>query len=244
MPNYREIYGALNPRNTSVNDTMLTCLELLPESEAHKVAKRLKHQWEAGGNEAEHTYHELILGAFLAENGCAVVYELPLEGKTPDWTVVQADPTPRAIIEVSNHRLDFEQEQRMFAQHAQGEVGIAYPDNIARLYARFDQKAGAYAALLRGHALPYVVAVFGNFFAAVDHEEVRTAIFGDSKDRPSAFAERPVLAGAYFFQESGVNRSYVMTYIANPHALHPIELPSGRFVYGRGSNAEVVESRA
>lgn len=244
MPNYREIYGSLNPRNRSVNDTMFTCLELLPEAEAHKIAKRLKHQWDAGGNDAEHTYHELLLGAFLAENGGAVVYELPWAGKTPDWTVVNAERTPRAIIEVSNHRLDYEQEQRMFAQHARGEVGIAYPDNVARLHARFDQKAGAYAALVHQHAIPYVVAVFGNFFAAVDREEVRTALFGDSKDRPSAFAERPVLAGAYFFQESGVDRSYVMTYIANPHALRPIELPSGRFVYDRGSDAEAADSRA
>jgi hypothetical protein len=93
-----------------------------------------------------------------------------------------------------------------------------------RLYASIWGKAGTYKALVELHQVPYVIAVFGRFKAAVDLEEMHECLF----DKESGlFVLYPEISGVLFFEAS--SGCFRFNYIPNPNPRRTIDLPCSVF---------------
>jgi len=67
-----------------------------------------------------------------------------------------------------------------------------------RLFSKIREKAEAYATLAYELHLPYVVALFGEFMAPIEPQEVRHVLH---ELHGGVFAAVPTVAGAIFFRE-------------------------------------------
>jgi hypothetical protein len=75
--------------------------------------------------------------------------------------------------------------------------------------------------------LPYVVAVFIDFLAVIEVQEVKDCLMNG--DEP-LFKSYPDLSGVLYFEES--NRgSYYFEFIENSYALRKMDIPSGYLEY-------------
>ena len=101
-----------------------------------------------------------------------------------------------------------------------GRIGPHAP----RLYERIRDKAAKYKRLVEKTNVPYVVAVFSEFTANVDFEEVRECVCDDKK---GLFGLYRTLSGILFFEER--TGHYTFTYLFNPSPVIGISLPSGTF---------------
>lgn len=88
-----------------VNAFIYFCFEEIEESIQHKFVKRFRQQPHDQA-QVMHTFRELILGAYLLAVGFQVCYEQCLQGKTPDWLIVDDQLMPLAIVELVNIHID------------------------------------------------------------------------------------------------------------------------------------------
>jgi len=170
------------------------------------------------------TYRELVLGAYLSANGLSVRHDYRLHNNTPDWCILDNTSTVVGIIELTNFHIDKLKEGEIKKQiEAQG-IALYHAGNFKRLYYSIWHKAQKYQNLSEGLQIPYAVAIFGSFDAAVDFKEVQSCIF--DKDI-GLFKIYPHLSGVLYFQESFGR--YLFKYARNLNLLQVIELPSGVF---------------
>src|SRR5258708_7586501 len=80
-------YGTIAEGKT-VNRAIYRCFELIPEEEARKFVKKFREQ-PHNGPQVNHSFRELILGAYLWKQGIKVSHDYMIEQETPDWCLIQ-----------------------------------------------------------------------------------------------------------------------------------------------------------
>jgi hypothetical protein len=213
--------------NHHINAAIYQCFEHIAESDARAFVKKFA-QMSDDEEQRMHTFRELLLGGYLGSCGFNVRSELPVESKTPDWTITGAGSDLAAIVELVNFHNESRIERAM--KKTQEERGIWtgwMPDNTRRLFSRLAEKASTYRDIVETRQIPYVVAVFSEFTAAVDEDELVECLMRPNYD---LFSREPSLSGVLFFEEK--SGRYVFSYHANPHASRPFTLPAGTFLRG------------
>jgi hypothetical protein len=84
---------------------------------------------------------------------------------------------------------------------------------LDRLFAKLREKAKAYSSLAEELHLPYVVALFGEFTAPIEHYEVHHVLH---ELHGGVFAAVPGVAGTIFFRER--HGQYEYHHFTNSHA--------------------------
>jgi hypothetical protein len=217
-------YGQL-AGNRRINDTIYRCFEHLREEDVRKFVQKFRKQ-PHDQNQVLHTFRELLVGAFLASNGFNVRYDHEIDGKTPDWSILNDALEALCIIEVTNFHIDKVTEDAMKQKVEFGDTwcGFVQPNND-RLYQRLQEKNDKYEKLAKKHNISYVVAVFGDFMADLEPEELQECLFKDHTG--GLFKQCPTLSGVLSFEES--LGQYIFKYIQNPKPDKPICFPSRVF---------------
>jgi len=209
--------------NKSINDTIYRCFGCVCGEDERRFVSKFRQQ---PHNEAQilHTYRELVLGAYLASKGLKVRYGYKVDTKTPDWAILDDKSMLMGIIELVNFHTDRETENAIEVQlQSEGHWDGCLNDNHYRLYGAIQRKATIYKPLVEKRRIPYVIAVFGDFLAAITRDEIERCLFCEES---GLFGVYPVISGLLYFEHSG---SYEFHYIWNPRCLHSISLPDGVF---------------
>ena len=96
--------------------------------------------------------------------------------------------------------------------------------NHDRLYYSIQRKANTYKTMADEYSVPYVIAVFSEFTAAVNLDELGQCLFDKEF---GLFASYPVISGVLFFEERFGR--YAFTYMPNPNPVKRIDVLSGEF---------------
>ena len=210
-----------------INEFIHYCFEYVCEEDQRKFRKKFREQ-PHDSDQIMHTFRELILGAYLSAYDLQVRHDHPAGKQTPDWCIVSDESAVTGIVELTNFHIDRLTENQIRKQReARGLAAYRRDenaDNVGRMYHCIDRKAQAYRSLVRSLEVPYVVAVFGEFEALVDFDEVRLCLFDE---KTGLFDMYPEMSGVLYFEE-GSGR-YLFSYEHNPNALQVITLPSGIF---------------
>ncbi len=210
-----------------LNEAIYDCFSNLSDKEQNKFVKKFKEQPHSE-TQIMHTFHELVLGAYLSLNGFVVENDHKIDNKTPDWTILDSSNAVVGIIEMVNHHIDNKTNEDILTQKKTGKMAIGYrPDendpNHNRLYSHIQAKAGKYKDLVGERNVSYVVTVFTDFKAVVDvHDIIDCLVSGEEP----IFNRYPDLSGVLHFEEIN-SGTYYFTYIENPFALRRIDIPSG-----------------
>lgn len=207
--------------NDSINAAIYRCFDVITEADVKAFVKKFAEQ---PHDQAQvfHTFRELILGAFLASNDLAVRSERLVAGKTPDWSVLDGEDL-RCIIELVNFHNAKAMEDEINAQFAAGKAwaGRQVP-HVDRLYASVHNKCLVYKDLAESEGVPYAVAVYGDFLANVDRQELEACLYDQET---GLFATYPEVSGVLFFNDNFAR--YRFSYLPNPCARRPFSLPGG-----------------
>jgi hypothetical protein len=210
--------------NKHINETIYRCFEHICAKDVPKFVKKFRRQLN-DNTQVMHTFRELVLGAYLASRGYGVKYEYELDGKTPDWCLVDKSLAPTAIVEVINFHLDRATEGTIESQLQLKNLWVGWQGpNDARLYQRIGDKAIAYKALVEHYCIPYIVALYGEFTAAVHSDELSACLYDPEN---GLFQLHPKLSGLLYFEEQ--SGRYQFTYTPNPDSCNPHNVPSGDF---------------
>lgn len=200
------------------------CFEHIHEQDALKFVKKFNDQLK-DNTQVMHTFRELILGAYLTSRGFNVRYEHKVDAETPDWCVLDESSALTAIVELINFHLDKATEDSIQGQlHNKGYWMGWQQTNEPRLYGRIQDKANAYKALVEACAVPYIIAVFGEFTAAVNADELNLCL---CDERSGLFGQYPLFTGLLFFEDC--SGRYQFTCMPNPNPLKNLDVPSGEF---------------
>jgi hypothetical protein len=219
-------YGQI-VESKKINDYIYQCFRYLEESEIEKFVREFKDQPHDKA-QVVHTFRELILGAYLSKSDFRVSHDYEIDGKTPDWCILDGNLLPQCIIELVNFHPDAETSSDIVSQISQSGIWCNFQKpNTERLYHVVWDKASKYKSLARKYDLPYVVSVFGVFTAAVELEELDECLLDTEAGLFKMYSE---LSGLLYFEESfGV---YHFSYICNPFADFITEISSGKFCIG------------
>lgn len=210
-------YGVL-AANQQLNKCIYECFKHLCEEDVRKFVKNFRTQ---DKDQALHTFRELVLGSFLAQQRLQPRYSKKLLGKTPDWCLHGDANQVVGVVELVNFHQASTVENSMLDALAKLETWVDWvPSNSERLYQSLLQKAQAYDSVIASAGVPYVVAIFGTFAAAIETDELHEALFKD--DDGGVFSQTPSLSGVLFFEEFAGR--YPSRYIANPAAVRPINI--------------------
>lgn len=102
-------------------------------------------------------------------------------------------------------------------------MGRVGPQGL-RLYDRIREKAAKYKPLVERVGVPYIIAVFSEFTANVEFEEVQQCLCDEQNGLALLY---PTISGILFFEER-TGRCY-FTYVPSPAAVAGIMLPCGAF---------------
>ena len=223
---YTQITG-----NEETNGFIYRFFEYLCEEDQRKFRKYFR-SLPPGSDQMGHTLRELILGAHLRANGYQVRYDYTINNQTPDWCILDDESAVIGIVELMNFHIDKATENEIRKQ-SNLKNNFSYwrdenKDNIDRLYHCIDLKAQAYRPLVKSLKIPYVVALFGEWEAALDFDEIRSCLLCNET---GLFREYPEMSGVLYFVDQNALR-YLFYYAENPNSLKPITLPSGVFSPG------------
>jgi len=208
-----------------VNAAIYLCFNLLKEQDQRRFVRKF-HEQPHNSAQVMHTFRELILGAYLCSFNVQVTYELKVEGKAPDWGILDCTEKLSGIVELVNFHIDQQTEKEIEEQLNNGGISRAYwrdgnKDNVQRLYSSMRRKIVEYSNLVKKLKVPYVIAVFPDFFSSIDFEEVLQCVESES----GLFMQYQELSGVLFFEEhAGV---YYFRYASNPNAVLKITLADG-----------------
>jgi hypothetical protein len=163
-----------------------------------------------------HTYRELLIGVHLRDRGFDARYEQAIFGQTPDWSLIDSGGNFMELIDVltlhQRHDKDVEISAAIRAERLWAGWITVPPDHIFR---KLNDKAGQYSGLARQIGIPYVLAAYGEFTAAIDPQEIEQVLLFQ---HGGWFATRPEVSGFIYCRETQLEFEY--TYFANPHASH------------------------
>lgn len=213
-------YGQL-AGNTSINLSIYACLAKIHPEDVRKFVKNFRTQPSA---QALHTYRELLVGAYLADLGYGARYDRKTEGKTPDWTLLDNTGRVTGIIELMTFHPSASIDHEIGEAIGRGETWVGWmPQNSSRLFQKIQEKAERYMHLADAIEAPYVVAVFGEFTASVDLEELEEVLFSI---HGGAFTQFPWLSGMLYFEESA--GTYAFRYLSNPLPKRSLDLQASK----------------
>ncbi len=228
-------YGQIS-QSQAVNAYIDRCFEELGESERMIFIRKFRQQ-PHDGPQVMHTLRELILGAYLHAAGFQVRCEQEVQGKTPDWVIVDDRQTPRAIVELVNFHIDHRTEVDIQNQIQSKSYAVFWQnentDNLVRLYNSLERKAQVYRDLAAGLDLPYVIAVSGDAKAVLDLDDVRACLDGMCG---RLFDEYPHVSGILFFDEN--SGQYCFQYLENAASPRKLAIESGSFSRERPMNRQ------
>lgn len=210
--------------NWKIDETIKYCFQFISENDVQNFIHKFRKQPHQH-IQIMHTFHELVLGAFLAQNHLRVRNEYRIENQTPDWVVIDADSSPICIVELTNYHADAETTAEIHKQIQEKGIwcGFVKP-NTKRLYDSIWEKASKYKVISNNNILSYVVSVFGDFSAVVDQSEIDDCLFDTET---GIYKQYPELSGVLYFEENF--GSYHFVYRPNPNAYRKISLPDGKF---------------
>jgi len=165
-------YGTI-AKNPSVNAEIYRCFGYIDEKDAKAFVTKFREQ-PHDQNQVMHTRRELVLGGFLASNGFNVRYDQAVLGKTPDWALYDQSAALSCIIELVNFHTDRATEDEIEQHLCANRTWCDFmPSHVMRLYDRIRAKASTYKGLVKQAQAAYVVALFGDFSADVELQEVQ-----------------------------------------------------------------------
>ena len=214
-----------------INELIYRCFEYISEEDERKFIGEFRDQPD-DSDQILHTLRELVLGAYLSSSGFKVRHDCAVDSQTPDWCILDEKSGVKGIVELTNFHIDKASEDEIEAHLKARGVARVWRDknknNVDRLYYCIWHKAQVYGTLVEKLRVPYVVAVFGEFRAAIEfEEEVCPCLFDDEF---GLFEMYPEVSGLTYFEESFGRYSF--SYAHNPNALHRFDLPSGVFPPG------------
>jgi hypothetical protein len=219
---YGEIAG-----NSSIDAMIYKSFEALEERDRRRFVKKFREQ-RKDEHQVMHTFRELLLGAFLGSHDFLPEYEPTIDGKTPDWRFVrEGQVTIVDVVNLHPNKQTDDEQQRALAKSSSWTGWL--PSESPRIHSSLSGKAECYSQLLERLQCPYVVGMYPWFFAAISIAEVVECV----NQPDGVFPQYPRLSGILFFEERGRIGStdnpmvYQFTYLANPAATIPIEIPSG-----------------
>jgi len=139
----------------------------------------LKHNDENTDAGARHIFRELVVASHMNEHGFEFEYEVPLDGKTPDW---------------------FDEAAGLLMESCTFERGgtSSFPD---RVISSVDQKCGSYRNIVEAHDLRFVVAVYLDFLTGITLDEC----FEHVESFRQVFTSHEHLWAVVFFTETTVS---------------------------------------
>lgn len=246
-----------------VQESILRALSYLSLRDQNAFRKKFSEQ---GGDEHQvmHTFRELLVGVFMAQQAYRPTYEPNIEGLTPDWHF-QCDACGEFIVDVVNFHVEQKIEAQINGTLAAGNVWSGrIPDQSQRLFSSLWKKASKYKGLATEKTVPYVVFIFGWMNAVVESSQVEHCLL----HAEGLFHDYPSLSGVYFMYETsskistevfcmgekivileGIkerilnlledkDRGYCFDYYPNSSAKYPApSLKNGRLPYGFSSFA-------
>jgi hypothetical protein len=220
---YGQIAGA-----RQINEFIYRCLEYICEADELKFVKKLREQ-PHDSHQVMHTLRELIVGAYIGSCGFRVRHEYTIDGRTPDWCILDESLAATGIVESASFHIDQATEMEIRKQIESKKRAFYWrdgnADNIDRLYHVVQHKMQVYRTLAKRLGIPYIVAIYAEIEAAIDfHEELCPCL---SDEEFGLFHMYPETSGVLFFE--GDSGRYLFSYARNPDALHLIDLPSGVF---------------
>jgi len=213
--------------NRRLNTLIYRCFEYICEEDERKFIKKFREH-PPTSDQLMHTVRELILGSYLCSRDFKAIYDYAIDTQTPDWCILDESFSVKGIVELVNFHIDKVTDNKIEKQRQV--KGIAWywrdgnKDNVDRLYECIQYKAQVYRNLTEELRLPYVIAVFGDFQAAVDFEEVQTCLFDEGA---GLFKLYPGVSGLLYFEEN--SGRYSFRYAHNPNRLRVLDLPDGVF---------------
>jgi len=224
----QENYNSITS-NSKLNEVINFCFRFINESDQRKFIKKFRSS-PLADPQTNHTLHELLLGAYLSASGFIDECEWKIQEKKPDWSILDTSSKIIAIVENVTHHLPIETENKIFNQHKAGKTVIGYkpdekdPDH-QRLKLKIQNKVNTYKRIVSDLDVPYVLAIFGHFYSALEVEDVKNLLMCGKE---FLLKQNPDLSGIFYFCED--TRFYKFWFIENPHALRKIDMPSGEFL--------------
>lgn len=161
-----------------------------------------------------HTYRELLVGVHLRDLGFDVRYERALGNLTPDWSLVSTEGSTLEVLDVTTvhqrHEKDTEIRNALGASARWTGWITVPPDHI---YRKLSDKAGQYSRVARDSALPYVLAVYGDFNASISPEDMEHVLFSL---HGGWFRTVWEVSGLLYFRQTMFRFEY--SYYVNPEA--------------------------
>ena len=97
-------YGRI-AESSKTNDDIYEYFKHISEDDRRKFVKKF-HEQPHDENQVMHTLRELILGAYLVSRGLNVEYDRKIDGKTPDWVILDDAGSLKGIVELVNFHID------------------------------------------------------------------------------------------------------------------------------------------
>jgi hypothetical protein len=209
-----------------VNYAIYYCFErFLCDKDQQRFVKKFREQ-PHDSDQRLHTFRELILGAYLSSKGFRVRHEYSVESKTPDWCILDNRAAVVGIVELVNFHIDAVTESAIAKQIRVKSIAVYWRDgnknNVERLYYCIWDKVQKYRALIEKLSVPYIIAIYPDFNAATDFEEVLPCLHHDEF---GLFQMYRHVSGVLYFEENA--GQYLFRYEQNPNALRKVELPGG-----------------
>lgn len=194
---------------------------LLERRDAHAVMQRIC-SFPAGKVHRVHIYREIIVGAFLRQQGFPVRYEVQVGGKTPDWVCLNDRGEPRFIVEVVTVHPCQNAAMLMTNAFQRGKAWAFFVQpTLDRVWGKLIDKARIYRRLVTELDLPYVLAVFPGMGIVLEEKFQDEYLFGSD----GIFRSAPYLSGMYRFRK--FTDRYGFQYYMNPEANCAGCFPSG-----------------
>jgi hypothetical protein len=174
-----------------------------------------------------HTFRELILGAYLSSKGFRVRHEYSVEGKTPDWCIMD-NGSAVGIVELVNFHIDAVTESEMIRQMQTEGIAVHWRDenkNNKRLYYCIWDKMQKYQALTEKLRTSYIIGLFRDFLADIKFKDVHACLYPDDTGHTGLFQIYRHVSGVLYFEDHSAQ--YWFRYEQNPNALRKFEVPSG-----------------
>ena len=158
--------------NASINTAIYRCFAYLSERDAQSFVRRFRDQKD-NNSQVMHTFRELILGGYLGQSGYHPTCTLTFGTQTPDWALWANSDEVSAIVELVNFHPAKSVEDSIMEHRDAGQVWVGrVGPHGDRLQDRLEEKAAVYKSLVTTLNVPYVVAVFSEFIAALEMEDV------------------------------------------------------------------------
>ncbi len=214
--------------NKSINELIDLCFEYITEDNI-KIFIKIFSQHSCTSTQIKHTLRELVIGAYLSSQGYKVKYNFKYQNQTPDWCIIDNNNNVIGLLELTNLHIDKKTED-MINFHLNKKQAYFYwrdgnTNNINRLYQNILKKAQVYKQLVKNNSLPYIVAVFFDFFCPIDYDdELKPCLINDEY---GLFKLYPELTNVVAFEEK--NGTYIFNHFKNPTSAFSINLSDGVF---------------